>query len=228
MKLESTFSNIYAFSAFQPIFPALVRDLVLKSSNSAVWKKSVQLDEENEVKGESTLAQLHGAFLQTLTSELAGISHAPLVQVVVMPSACSHTLSLFCYRAELSTSAATASRRPSRHQQQPGSSTLPMKNMLLILASWIFHDLCQPGLLLVFHPILLLPSFEWQTVPLANSQAHIGHLYLPSSCCICLKYSPHSLLVKCLLVFKCFPLHETFKKYITPTYIVSLLITLHT
>lgn len=132
-------------------------------------------------------------------------------------------LSFFCCRAELSTTAATASRRPSPHQQQPASSTLPIKNRLLILASWIFHDLCQPGLLLLFHPILLLPSFEWQTVPLANSQAHIGHLYLPSSCCICLKYSPHSLLVKCLLGFKCFPLHETLKNTLPqPTLFLSL------
>lgn len=123
----------------------------------------------------------------------------------------------------LSTTATTASRRPSSHQQQPGSPTLPIKSMLLILASWIFHDLCQPGLLLVFHPTLLLPSFEWQTVPLANSQAHIGHLYLPSSCCICLKYSPHSLLVKCLLVFKCFPLHKTLKNTLPqPTLFLSL------
>lgn len=122
----------------------------------------------------------------------------------------THTL-VILLRAALSTTAVTTSKRPSLHQQRPCSSTLPMKYKLLILASWIFHDLCQPGLALVFHPTLLLPSFEWQTVPLANSQAHIGHLYLSSSCCICLKYSPHSLLVKCLLVFKCFRLHGTLK-----------------
>lgn len=138
----------------------------------------------------------------------------------------THTV-VILLRAALRTTAAATSKRPSLHQQRPCSSTLPMKYKLLILASWIFHDLCQPGLALVFHPTLLLPSFEWQTVPLANSQAHIGHLYLSSSCCICLKYSPHSLLVKCLLVFKCFRLHGTLKTTL-PQPALFLLITFNT
>lgn len=54
--------------------------------------------------------------------------------------------------------------------------------------------------------------FKWQTVPLANSQAHIWHLYLPSSCSLCLKYSPHSLPVKSLQTFKCLLLHEALKR----------------
>lgn len=66
--------------------------MLLFERSQFLWMKKMKSKEK-----ESRQAQLHGAFHQTLTSELAGIFHGPLMQAGVRPSACSHTLSLFCY-----------------------------------------------------------------------------------------------------------------------------------